>query len=49
MLYISASINSQARASGKKIIGGNATEKALLEFVLPMKMEIDIKKKREIL
>lgn len=33
MLGLTAAANSSARFSGKKIIGGNATEKALLEFV----------------
>ncbi len=33
LLYISCTQNSSAKYSGKNILGGNATEKALLEFV----------------
>ncbi len=37
LLYISSTQNSAAKYSGKKVLGGNATEKALLEFVRPYK------------
>ncbi len=37
LVYISATQNSASKYSGKKILGGNATEKALLEFVRPYK------------
>ncbi len=49
LVYVSATGNSQAQISGKRVIGGNATEKALMEFVLPMKAHMHIKKKQEIL
>ncbi len=37
LLYISSAYNSASAYSGSKILGGNATEKALLEFVRPYK------------
>ncbi len=37
LLYISSVLNSGARYSGTGVLGGNATEKALLEFVKPFK------------
>ncbi len=37
LLYISSTQNTASKYSGKKILGGNATEKALLEFVRPCK------------
>ncbi len=37
LLYISISGNSASEYSGDKILGGNATEKALMEFVKPFK------------
>lgn len=49
LVYISATGNSQARLSNGNAIGGNATEKALLEFVSQMKSHMYIKRKREIL
>lgn len=50
LLCISVSQNSSARYSGKKIIGGNATEKALLEFVKSYKNQAgNIEKTREVL
>lgn len=49
LVYISATGNTQTRLSGRRVIGGNATEKALIEFVMPMRAHMHIKKKREIL
>ncbi len=39
LLYISAVYNSSARYSKQNVLGGNATERALLEFVSPFKGE----------
>lgn len=50
LLYISVSENSTARYAFDGILGGNATEKALLEFVKPYKKHsINIKKLREVI
>lgn len=40
-IALSVSANSSARFSGKKIIGGNATEKALLEFIGRESLSLD--------
>lgn len=37
LVYISSTQNSASKYSGKKVLGGNATEKALLEFVIAYK------------
>ncbi len=37
LVYISSSQNSASKFSGSRILGGNATEKALLEFARPYK------------
>ncbi len=48
LLYISSYYNSAAKYSGNEILGGNATEKALLEFVKPYKKRnIKIEKIKE--
>lgn len=50
LLYISATQNSAARYSGDKILGGNATEKALLEYVRPFAVRgLNISRREEVL
>lgn len=50
ILGISLMYNSSAYASGNRVLGGNATEKALIEFVRAEKAEIpEVKRYREIL
>ncbi len=50
LLYISAKGNSQAEYSGDEILGGNATERALLEFVGDYKDKgVTVKKTEEVL
>ena len=49
MVYISAVYNSAAQFSGEGVIGGNATERALLDMVKSYKQSINVKKSREVL
>lgn len=50
LIYISANGNSGAKYAGDKILGGNATERALLEFVEDCRgEEVEIKKLDEVL
>ena len=49
MVYISAVYNSAAQFSGEGVIGGNATERALLDMVKNFRQNINVKKSREVL
>lgn len=49
IVHTSVIYNSAAQLSGKKILGGNATEKALVEFVERGRGSRNIKKQREVL
>lgn len=48
-VFLSASLNTGATCSNGKIIGGNSTEKALLEYVKKGKSKLSVKKTDELL
>ncbi len=49
LVYLSSVYNSAAQFSGEGVIGGNATERALLDMVKSFKQSINVKKSREVL
>ncbi len=48
MLFLSVTQNSSAKISGNKIIGGNGTEKALIDYIINDRMKINGEKVQEI-